>query len=53
MRRNLEPYIAVCGFVALLTPLGLWISWSHEVLTIVLAIGMSAVFLASWLASRP
>lgn len=49
-RGRAEVGMAVCGFGALLTPLLLWISWSPEVLKMVLTFGFGCFLLAIWFA---
>ena len=45
-----EICMGVCGIVALLTPLLLWVSWSVLILKIILAIGFASFLLATWFA---
>ncbi len=42
--------MTICGLVALVTPLLLWVSWSKEILQIVLIMGFSAFILATFFA---
>ncbi len=42
--------MGICGLVALLTPLLLWVSWSVVGLKIILMIGFAAFLLATWFA---
>ena len=42
--------MGICGIVALLTPLLLWVSWSINGLKMILATGFAAFLLATWFA---
>jgi len=42
--------MGLCGIVALLTPLLLWVSWSVDGLKIILMTGFGAFLLATWFA---
>jgi cobalamin biosynthesis protein CobD/CbiB len=42
--------MAVCGVVAMLTPLLLWVAWSVEGLKIILMVGFASFLLATWFA---
>ena len=42
--------MGICGIVALLTPLLLWVSWSINGLKMILATGFGAFLLATWFA---
>ena len=42
--------MAICGLVALITPLLLWVSWSPDMLKGILVIGFTSFLLATWFA---
>ena len=42
--------MGICGIIALLTPLLLWVSWSINGLKMILATGFGAFLLATWFA---
>ena len=55
LRRLLTPEraeigMAMCGLVALITPLLLWVSWSPEMLKGILVMGFASFLLATWFA---
>ena len=43
--RVIHGLMTTCGFVAMLTPLALWVSWSKVMLGTVLVVGISAAIL--------
>ena len=49
-KNRAEIGMTICGLVALVTPLLLWVSWSKEILQIVLIMGFSAFILATFFA---
>ena len=49
-RERAEIGMGICGLIALLTPLLLWVSWSVLGLKIILATGFFAFLLATWFA---
>ena len=49
-KNRAEICMSVCGLVALVTPLLLWVSWSKEMLKLVLAMGFTAFLLATFFA---
>mgnify|MGYP004335377123 CR=1 FL=1 len=49
-KNRAEICMSVCGLVALVTPLLLWVSWSKEMLKLVLAMGFAAFLLATFFA---
>ena len=49
-RERAEIGMAMCGLVALVTPLLLWVSWSPDMLKGILAIGFASFLLATWFA---
>jgi len=49
-KNRAEMGMTICGLVALVTPLLLWVSWSKEMLKIILIMGFSAFLLATFFA---
>lgn len=49
-KNRAEIGMTICGLVALVTPLLLWVSWSKEMLKIILIMGFSAFLLATFFA---
>jgi hypothetical protein len=49
-RERAEIGMAVCGLVALITPLLLWVSWSPNMLKGILVMGFASFLLATWFA---
>ena len=49
-RERAEIGMAMCGLVALVTPLLLWVSWSPDMLKGILAMGFASFLLATWFA---
>ena len=49
-RERAEIGMAMCGLVALITPLLLWVSWSPDMLKGILAMGFLSFLLATWFA---
>ena len=49
-RERAEIGMAMCGLVALITPLLLWVSWSPEMLKGILVMGFASFLLATWFA---
>ena len=49
-KERAEVGMAICGLVALVTPLLLWVSWSTDMLKGILAMGFASFILATWFA---
>ena len=49
-KERAEVGMAICGLVALITPLLLWVSWSTDMLKGILAMGFTSFILATWFA---
>ena len=49
-RERAEIGMAMCGLVALITPLLLWVSWSPDMLKGILVMGFTSFLLATWFA---
>ena len=49
-KERAEVGMAICGLVALITPLLLWVSWSTDMLKGILALGFASFILATWFA---
>ena len=49
-QKRAEIGMAMCGLVALVTPLLLWVSWSPDMLKGILAMGFASFLLATWFA---
>ena len=49
-RERAEIGMAMCGLVALITPLLLWVSWSPDMLKGILVMGFVSFLLATWFA---
>jgi len=49
-RERAEIGMAMCGLVALITPLLLWVSWSPDMLKGILVMGFASFLLATWFA---
>ena len=49
-QKRAEVGMAMCGLVALITPLLLWVSWSPDMLKGILVMGFASFLLATWFA---
>ena len=49
-QKRAEIGMAMCGLVALITPLLLWVSWSPDMLKGILVMGFASFLLATWFA---
>ena len=49
-KERAEVGMAICGLVALVTPLLLWVSWSTDMLKGILTMGFASFILATWFA---